>query len=201
MAMQYLNQIKNLRRSSQMTTAPKPVLTPEDEAYLREVTGQSESAPIPTDQNDQTPTESPAGTSLQPAMSGQAENIPLPTSPVEDLAKELGKEGRQERKSSQPTLARSETPKSEDSKPPQKKKRWSAMFWKKNTEKVGRLFNCVHFRDVASASVCTNMRVPTNRIRTPTVETNRRPKPRLLPPHRIRQQTGKTQIKIKMLRM
>ncbi|KAJ5227877.1 hypothetical protein N7489_008585 [Penicillium chrysogenum] len=135
MAMQYLNQIKNLRRSSQMTTAPKPVLTPEDEAYLREVTGQSESAPIPTDQNDQTPTESPAGTSLQPAMSVQAENIPLPTSPVEDLAKELGKEGRQERKSSQPILTRSETPKSEDSKPPQKKKRWSAMFWKKNTEK------------------------------------------------------------------
>ena len=92
--MQYLNQIKNLRRSSQMTTAPKPVLTPEDEAYLREVTGQSESAPIPTDQNDQTPTESPAGTSLQPAMSGQAENIPLPTSPVESLARRVDKNGR-----------------------------------------------------------------------------------------------------------
>jgi hypothetical protein len=149
MAMQYLNQIKNLRRSSQIS-APKPVLTPEDEAYLREVTGQSESAPIPTDQNEQTPTESPTRTSLQPAMSVQAENIPLPTSPVEDLAKELGEEGRQERKSSQPTLTRSETPKSEVSKPPQKKKRWSAMFWKKNTEKVRHLFNCVHFRVLAS---------------------------------------------------
>ncbi|CAG7944099.1 unnamed protein product [Penicillium nalgiovense] len=136
MAMQYLNQIKNLRRSSQMINAPpKPVLTPEDEAYLREVTAQSEPAPIPTDQNEQAPTESPVGMALQPAISEQAENIPLPTSPVEDLAKELGEKGRQEWRSSQPTLTRSETPNSEVSKPPQKKKRWSAMFWKKNTEK------------------------------------------------------------------
>lgn len=139
--MQYLNQIKNLRRSSQMINAPpKPVLTPEDEAYLREVTAQSEPAPIPTDQNEQAPTESPVGMALQPAISEQAENIPLPTSPVEDLAKELGEKGRQEWRSSQPTLTRSETPNSEVSKPPQKKKRWSAMFWKKNTEKVGHLF-------------------------------------------------------------
>ncbi|KAJ5950295.1 uncharacterized protein N7479_008708 [Penicillium vulpinum] len=130
MAMQYLNQIKNLRRSSQMITAPKPVLTPEDEAYLREVTAQSESAPIPTEQNEQIPTGSTAGVSLQPAVSEQAENIPLPTSPGEELGKELGEEGRQERNGSQPTLTRTETPK-----PSQKKKRWSAMFWKKNTEK------------------------------------------------------------------
>ena len=111
--MQYLNQIKNLRRSSQMTSAPKPVLTPEDEAYLREVTAQPESMPITTEQNEQIPTESPAGAPLQPAISVQAENIPLPTSPGEELAQELGEEGRQERKSSQATLTRSDTPKSE----------------------------------------------------------------------------------------
>ncbi|CAI7634497.1 unnamed protein product [Penicillium viridicatum] len=132
MAMQYLNQIKNLRRSSQMTSAPKPVLTPEDEAYLREVTAQPESVPIATEQNEQ---ESPAGAPLQPAISVQAENIPLPTSPGEELAQELGEEGRQERKSSQATLTRSDTPKSGASKSQQKKKRWSSMFWKKNTEK------------------------------------------------------------------
>ncbi|CAI7627564.1 unnamed protein product [Penicillium glandicola] len=135
MAMQYLNQIKKGRRFSQMISAPKPILTPEDEAYLREVTAQPESVPIPTEQNEQTTTESPAGTSLQPAISEQAENIPLPTSPGEELGKELGEEGRQERTNSQPTLTRSETPKSEVSKAAQKKKRWSAMFWKKNTEK------------------------------------------------------------------
>lgn len=149
MAMQYLNQIKNLRRSSQMTSAPKPVLTPEDEAYLREVTAQPESVPITTEQNEQIPTESPAGASLQPAISVQAENIPLPTSPGEELAKELGEEGRQERKNSQATLTRSDTPKSEVSKPQQKKKRWSTMFWKKNTEKVSHLFSRIHFRILA----------------------------------------------------
>ncbi|KAJ5360823.1 hypothetical protein N7517_010014 [Penicillium concentricum] len=114
-----------------MTSAPKPVLTPEDEAYLREVTAKLESA----EQNEQNQTGSPAGASLQPAISERAENIPLPTSPGEELGKELGEEGRQERRSSQPTLSRSETPKSEVTKPSQKKKRWSAMFWKKNAEK------------------------------------------------------------------
>lgn len=69
--------IKNLRHSSHMTSAPKPVLTPEDEAYVREVTPQPESVPIPTEQNEQIPTESPAGASLQPAISIQAENILL----------------------------------------------------------------------------------------------------------------------------
>lgn len=137
--MQYLNQIKNLRRSSQMTSAPKPVLTAEDEAYLREVTAQPESVPITTEPNEQATAESPAGAPLQPAINEQAENIPLPISPGEELAKELGEEGRQERKNSQATLTRSATPKSEVSKPPQKKKRWSAIFWKK-TEKVGDLF-------------------------------------------------------------
>ncbi|KAJ5154969.1 uncharacterized protein N7500_010408 [Penicillium coprophilum] len=131
MAMQYLNQIKNLRRSSQMISAPKPVLTAEDEAYLREVTGK----PEPAEQNEQNQHGSPVGASLQPTISEQAENIPLPTSPGEELGKELGEEGRQERRSSQPTLGRSETSKSEVPKPSQKKKRWSAMFWKKNTEK------------------------------------------------------------------
>ncbi|KGO42614.1 hypothetical protein PEX1_016220 [Penicillium expansum] len=117
-----------------MTSAPKPVLTAEDEAYLREVTAQPESVPITTEPNEQATAESPAGAPLQPAINEQAENIPLPISPGEELAKELGEEGRQERKNSQATLTRSATPKSEVSKPPQKKKRWSAIFWKK-TEK------------------------------------------------------------------
>ncbi|KAJ5416109.1 hypothetical protein N7465_004804 [Penicillium sp. CMV-2018d] len=54
-----------------MTSAPKPVLTPEDKSYLREVTAQPESVPIPTEENEQIPTESPTGASLQPAISNK----------------------------------------------------------------------------------------------------------------------------------
>jgi hypothetical protein len=170
-----------------MTSAPKPVLTPEDEAYLREVTAQVGSEPIPTEQNGQTSTGSATGASLQPATSEPPENIPLPTSPGEELGKELGEEGRQERRSSQPTLARSETPKSEVSKPSQKKKRWSTMFWKKNTAKVGHLFVFI-LGYLHLARVCTNIKTP-------------RTKPQLLRPHQIHQQMGKTQTKIKMQRI
>jgi hypothetical protein len=149
MALQYLNQMRNRRRSSQMTSAPKPVLTPEDEAYLQEVTAHPESVPGSTEQNEQISAGSPAGAPLQPAISQQAENIPLPNSPVEEFGKELGEESRQERKNSQPTLSESEVPQSEDSKAPQKKKRWSAMFWKKTTEKkVGQSFNDGRFDSV-----------------------------------------------------
>ncbi|CAG8029501.1 unnamed protein product [Penicillium olsonii] len=135
MAMQYINQIKNLRRSSQMVSSPKPVLTPEDEAYFRQVTSQTAPADNSAEENREIPTEIPTEESQQPTPSTPAENIPLPTSPVEEFGKELGEEGRQERRESQPDLTRSETPKSETSKAPQKKKRWSTMFWKKNTDK------------------------------------------------------------------
>lgn len=148
MAMQYLNQIKNRGRSSQMITAPKPVLTPEDEAFLREVTANPE-------QKNGSPTEIPAGVPLQPAISEQAENIPLPTSPGEEFGKELGEESRQERKNSQPNLTKSETPQSEATKAPQKKKRWSAMFWKKNTDKkVGKALSVSIFGHLLPNKLC-----------------------------------------------
>jgi hypothetical protein len=130
--MEYFNQIKNRRRSSQMISAPKPVLSPEDEAYLRGLTAEEETVPIPTEPKEQTPTKAPAEASQQATTSEDAVNVPLPTSPVEEFGKELGEEERRERKGSQPALTRSDTSKSEA---PQKKKRWSAMFWKKNTEK------------------------------------------------------------------
>ncbi|KAJ5793956.1 hypothetical protein N7457_000555 [Penicillium paradoxum] len=135
MAMQYLNQIKNRQRSPQMISTPKPVLTPEDEAYLREVTAHPESVPASTEQKEQTSIESSAGAPLQPEISVQAEDVPLPCSPGEEFGKELGEEGRQERKNPHPTLERSVTPQPEAAKASPKKKRWSAMFWKKNTGK------------------------------------------------------------------
>ncbi|KAJ6033873.1 uncharacterized protein N7446_007830 [Penicillium canescens] len=139
--MEYFNQIKNRRRSSQMTSAPKPVLSPEDEAYLRGLTAEEETLPIPTEPKEQTPTGAPDGVSPQAATSEDAVNVPLPTSPVEEFGKELGEEERRERKGSQPALMRSDTPKTETTKAPQKKKRWSAMFWKKNTEKKDKDVN------------------------------------------------------------
>jgi hypothetical protein len=122
-----------------MISSPKPVLTPEDEAYLQKVTANPETVPLPADETDQIQTESPAGQPQHAVASEQAENVPLPTSPAEEFGKELGEEGREERKSSQPTLARSETPKSDTTKTaPPKKKKWTPMFWKKNTDKKVR---------------------------------------------------------------
>ncbi|KAJ5135217.1 uncharacterized protein N7515_004495 [Penicillium bovifimosum] len=149
--------MKNRRRSSQMISAPKPVLTPEDEAYLREVTANPESVPGSTEHNEQSSAGSPAGAPLQPAISQQAENIPLPNSPAEEFGKELGEEGRQERKNSQPTPSDSEALQLEASKAPQKKKRWSAMFWKKNTEKkVGQSSNDSRFNSQDQDANATN---------------------------------------------
>lgn len=133
--MQYFNLVKKSKPSSQMISAPKPVLTAEDEAYFREVTSHPESAAKLDGDTREIKPESPLEESSQAPPSAQAENIPLPTSPVEEFGKELGEEGREERRESQPSLTRSETPKSEVSKAPQKKKRWSTMFWKKNTDK------------------------------------------------------------------
>jgi hypothetical protein len=196
--MQYLNQIKNRRRSSQMISSPKPVLTPEDEAYFREVTAHPESIPLPADNADEILAEIPAGGSQQPTTSAseQAENIPLPTSPAEEFGKELGEESRQERKGSEPTLSRSETPKSETSKAPQKKKRWSAMFWKKNTDKVRQDFNVDTYQVHMLVSICTNLWTRLNRVKMPVPRTNLKSKPRLQM-HQMWPPTEKTQTKIK----
>jgi hypothetical protein len=182
MAMQYLNQIKNRRRSSQMVSAPKPVLTPEDEAYFREVTAHPEYIPLPADETDQVPAESPAREYQPPVISEQAENIPLPTSPAEEFGKELGEESRQERKGSEPTLSKSETSKSETSKAPQKKKRWSTMFWKKNTDKVSQGFNHDDYTIRVLASNHTNQWTCINRAK---ILINLKLKPRLLRMHRM----------------
>lgn len=196
--MQYINQIKNRRRSSQMISAPKPVLTPEDEAYFREVTAHPEFVPLPETETDQIPTETPAGESQQRVTSVQPENIPLPTSPAEEFGKELGEEGRQERKGSEPTLSKSETPKSEPSKAPQKKKRWSTMFWKKNTDKVGQGFNVDARAMLALVSNYTNQRDHMNRAKMLALQTNPKLNPRLLRTHQMPRPMERTRIKTKM---
>jgi L-lactate utilization protein LutC len=138
--MEYFNQIKNRRRSSQIMTPSNPVLNAEEEAYLQQLTAQSENAPEASVQNE-IPTEATKTNELsqQSALnetSLEAQSVPLPTSPLEELGKELGEEERKahekseniEKTESQPTKTESTAI------PEKKKKRWSTMFWRKNTD-------------------------------------------------------------------
>lgn len=140
--MQYFNQLKHRRRSSQIMKPPNPVLTAEDEAFLQQVTSQPEKAPSSPEITDpQSPGHS-AESSQQPARTDAPQDIPLPSSPVEAFGKELGD---QERKAHEKTETAETTPESakqdQSTASEKKKKRWSAMFWLKNTdtEKVSKV--------------------------------------------------------------
>ncbi|KAJ6106098.1 hypothetical protein N7512_009615 [Penicillium capsulatum] len=136
MAIEYLNQIKNRRRSSQILKAPNPVLTDEEEAYLRQVTSQAEGAQLTggVDSGDrdvsQAAVESP-DSSPKTVPAGEAQDIPLPASPAEQFGKQLGEAGRKASIKLDETERTTEAAKPEPV-APAKKKRWSAMFWKKN---------------------------------------------------------------------
>lgn len=131
MAMQYFNQIKNRRRSSQTVTPPKPVLTPEDEAFLQKVTSVPEHRPSTAGQNE---SEGPTESSQKADVEDVALDIPLPASPVEEFGKELGEEDRKAREQPENIRTKSEPTKPQDAAVPEKKKRWSTMFWKKPTD-------------------------------------------------------------------
>ncbi len=137
MVMQYFNQIKNRRRSSQVLSPPKPVLTDEDEAFLQKVTSDPEHALKSAGQNETQGSEGlpegPEG-SQAPAVDETALDVPLPTSPVEAFGKELGEEERKTRDQPGDTRTKSEPTKARDDSVPEKKKRWSGTFWKKSSD-------------------------------------------------------------------
>lgn len=138
--MQYFSQFKHRWRSSQIMTPPNPVLTAEDEAFLERVTSQPDSAkPAPGTARSQA-TESPAEDSHQRVLNGGSQDIPLPASRADEL-KELGEEERKarEKHTTEPAQLQS-------SGAPHKKKRWSAMFWRRNshTKKVSPAIVCPH---------------------------------------------------------
>ncbi|KAJ5105942.1 hypothetical protein NUU61_003289 [Penicillium alfredii] len=128
--MEYINQIKNRRRSSQILKAPNPVLTAEDEAFLQQVTAQPEPAPISPERADHA-TKTPDESSRQPAPDNQAQDIPLPVSPADDLGKGLAEEEQKKRTTSDDAAAQPEPPKEQSAGPPEKKKRWSSIFKRK----------------------------------------------------------------------
>jgi hypothetical protein len=131
--------------------APNPVLSAEDEAFLQQVTSQQGEAPVSAgpDKIDAKPAEPLAESPVKTVPSHDAQDVPLPASPAEEFGKELGEEAREnpdivETKSEPPKL---ETAKASD----KKKKRWSAMFWKKDpdSKKV-----CIPPCDIKGAAVC-----------------------------------------------
>lgn len=134
MAMQYFNQIKSRRRSSQILSPPNPVLTDEDEAFLQKVTSVPEHAPKPAAHSETQGLEGLPEGSQASAVDEGALDVPLPTSPVEEFGKELGEEERKTREQPRDTRAKSEPAKAQDDSVPEKKKRWSGMFWKKSSD-------------------------------------------------------------------
>ena len=131
MAMDYF---KNRRRSSQIIQTPNPVLSSEDEAFLQHIVSQQEHTPRsagPVVSNDGKPTEPVAEIPAQPELGETAQDVPLPASPAEEFSKELGEEARE---TTDTPDTQSEPPKQEESNPTdKKKKRWTAMFWKKDS--------------------------------------------------------------------
>jgi hypothetical protein len=113
---------------------PKPVLTAEDEAFLQQVTSDPEHRPDSAAHNETQALEGSAESSQKPVVDDGALDIPLPSSPVEEFGKELGEEERKAREQPGENRSKSEPAKPEDTPAPEKKKRWSTMFWKKGAD-------------------------------------------------------------------
>lgn len=125
-----------MRQQQQPPPSHDPVLTAEDEAFLRGImtdpaSSSQESAPQATELNRQISPVSPVGTEVQEPPSAQS-----PVSPVEEYGRELGEE---ERKAREATAAAASTDRNgstagvnapeaaakvESSSPPQRKGPW-----------------------------------------------------------------------------
>jgi hypothetical protein len=121
----------NLRKSHD------PVLTAEDEAFLRNVTSEESQSGLGAG----APTETAAGAGEQPPASGPTEVHPAgPISPVEEFGRELGEQER--RKSVVEAGGNASTAETETNgkrkrvASPEKKKRPWSFIWKKGEKKV-----------------------------------------------------------------
>lgn len=189
--MHYFNQIKNRRRSSQIPNPPKPVLTAEDEAFLQQVTSDPEHRPGSAAPNETQKLEGLADSSQKHVVDDGALDVPLPSSPVEEFGKELGEEERKAREQPEDTRTKSEPAKPEDTPMPEKKKRWSGMFWKKaaDAKKVCSPTLQGRFFQLQNPSIL----IPIfNRTRNQPLRTNHRPRcPLPLPRQQLQQTTEK----------
>lgn len=133
MVMQYFNQMKD-RRRSQAVQQPKPVLTEDDEAFLRKVISQP-------DQNGEAPeNKEHAQDSGVPQQSPTVESkdIPLPASPAEEFGKQLGEQGRRASQLQSPEQSPEPVKPQPTAAPEKKKKRWSTMLWGRTDSKKVR---------------------------------------------------------------
>ncbi|PYH32911.1 uncharacterized protein BO87DRAFT_377973 [Aspergillus neoniger CBS 115656] len=128
--MQQFTQWKNWRRPSQRQPH-EPVLTTEDEAFLREITSDpAKQGPIsPTIGND-TPL-SP----VSPVPTDTFDTTQSPVSPAEEFGKELGEEERKIREKTERSQSVSQGSKAESS--TQKKRPWSWIRRKSTVDKKG----------------------------------------------------------------
>ncbi|BCR93720.1 uncharacterized protein AKAW2_10766S [Aspergillus luchuensis] len=128
--MQQFTQWKNWRRPSQRQPH-EPVLTTEDEAFLREITSDpAKQGPIsPTIEND-TPL-SP----VSPVPTDTFDATQSPVSPAEEFGKELGEEERKTREKTERSQSVSQGSKAESS--TQKKRPWSWIRRKSTVDKKG----------------------------------------------------------------
>ncbi|XRM37321.1 hypothetical protein ABZX51_000799 [Aspergillus tubingensis] len=128
--MQQFTQWKNWRRPSQRQPH-EPVLTTEDEAFLREITSDpaKQGTVSPTIEND-TPL-SP----VSPVPTDTFDSTQSPVSPAEEFGKELGEEERKIREKTERSQSVSQGSKAESS--TQKKRPWSWMRRKSTVDKKG----------------------------------------------------------------
>ncbi|KAL2834923.1 hypothetical protein BDW59DRAFT_136821 [Aspergillus cavernicola] len=130
-----MQQLNNLFRTNTKSSTPQsrrrshdPVLTPEDETFLRNVTSESSASP-----QEGVGGSGPSGE--QPSASAETQ---APISPVEEFGKELGEQERRKSVSGAPGIAKVDTgasSKAGRSASPEKKKRsWG--FWKKSEKKT-----------------------------------------------------------------
>lgn len=110
---------------------PNPVLTSEDEAFLQQVTSQQENKPALMGTSDENASEQ-AEIQAHTKAAEISHDAPPPASPAEEFGKEMGEEARENPDISK---TKSEPPKPQDTKTSdKKKKRWTAMFWKKGSD-------------------------------------------------------------------
>ncbi|KAF9893127.1 hypothetical protein FE257_012538 [Aspergillus nanangensis] len=118
--MQQFNQLKSWTRSSQ-PKSQDPVLTAEDEAFLRNIMSE------PAEQPPATSAEGPISP-VSPLASG-APTILSPVSPVEEFGRELGEEERKAREREEQAPVPPAKPESSGKAPPQAEKKWKPWEW------------------------------------------------------------------------
>ncbi|KAL3482350.1 hypothetical protein BJX99DRAFT_967 [Aspergillus californicus] len=147
-----MQQITNLFRSNTKSSAPQarrrshdPVLTAEDEAFLRNVTsGSLTETPNAVGKDSESsprgePSASASGNGTAEAQAQAVALAPAPTSPIEEFGKDLGEQERRKSVTENTGISKVDTrssgKKGRSASPEKKRRPWS-MMWKKGEKKA-----------------------------------------------------------------